>query len=109
MRNLVTYFIVFVLFIFTFSCKENEMKKALSEETKRIVGEEVYRPAFHFTPKENWMNDPNGMFYLNGNYHLFFQYYPDSTIWGPMHWGHAVSERPYQNGEELRYSTVAYP
>lgn len=92
MKNLVKYFIAFIVFIFTFSCKEKEMKKALSEETKGIVKEEVYRPLFHFTPKENWMNDPNGMFYLNGNYHLFFQYYPDSTVWGPMHWGHAVSK-----------------
>ncbi|MFT5437083.1 MAG: fructan beta-fructosidase [Ulvibacter sp.] len=54
--------------------------------------EDLYRPNFHFTVKKNWMNDPNGMFYLNGTYHLYFQYYPDDSVWGPMHWGHAVSE-----------------
>ena len=53
---------------------------------------ETHRPQFHFSPKANWMNDPNGMVYLNGTYHLFFQYYPDSTVWGPMHWGHATSK-----------------
>jgi len=53
---------------------------------------EKYRPEFHFSPKMNWMNDPNGMVYLNGTYHLFFQYYPEDKIWGPMHWGHATSK-----------------
>ena len=38
------------------------------------------------------MNDPNGMFYLNGNYHLFYQHYPDDNVWGPMHWAHAISK-----------------
>lgn len=52
---------------------------------------EQYRPQVHFSPKEKWTNDPNGMVYYKGIYHLFFQYYPDSTIWGPMHWGHATS------------------
>ena len=52
---------------------------------------EQHRPQIHFSPKAHWMNDPNGMVYYNGIYHLFFQYYPDSTVWGPMHWGHAIS------------------
>ena len=64
--------------------------------TPRKIDQELYdeshRPQIHFSPKENWMNDPNGMVYYNDTYHLFFQYYPDSTVWGPMHWGHATSK-----------------
>ncbi len=52
---------------------------------------EQHRPQIHFSPKANWINDPNGMVYHNGTYHLFFQYYPNGTTWGPMHWGHATS------------------
>ena len=50
-----------------------------------------YRPGYHFTPAAHWMNDPNGMVYYEGTYHLFFQYYPGAMVWGPMHWGHATS------------------
>ncbi|WP_053178123.1 glycoside hydrolase family 32 protein [Peribacillus loiseleuriae] len=54
--------------------------------------DEQFRPQLHFSPKEKWMNDPNGMVYYKGEYHLFYQYYPHDTVWGPMHWGHAISK-----------------
>lgn len=49
--------------------------------------EQLYSPNFHYTPKKGWMNDPNGMFYSNGTYHLLYQYYPYDNVWEPMHWG----------------------
>ena len=51
-----------------------------------------FRPAFHYTPPFGWTNDPNGLTYEDGTWHLFAQHYPNETHWGPMHWRHAISD-----------------
>jgi fructan beta-fructosidase len=56
-----------------------------------VTYREAYRPQFHFTPARNWMNDPNGLVYYRGVYHLFYQYNPVGSTWGEISWGHAVS------------------
>ena len=74
------------------ACKEKNQSNDKHVVVMDTQEEQLYRPNFHFTPKHHWMNDPNGMFFLNGKYHLYFQYYPESNVWGPMHWGHAYSK-----------------
>lgn len=83
--------ITVLLSLTTFSCKDEEKSTAMTGEVPAQSNED-FRPRFHFTPQSGWMNDPNGMFYLDGTYHLFFQHNPDDNVWGPMHWGHATSK-----------------
>lgn len=56
-----------------------------------MANKESFRPLYHHTPAYGWMNDPNGMFYKDGVYHLYFQYNPYGAVWGNMHWGHSTS------------------
>lgn len=65
-------------------------KMCMSDEFS-LVNTEKYRPVFHHTPQYGWMNDPNGMFYHDGVYHLYYQFNPYGSMWGNMHWGHSSS------------------
>ena len=59
---------------------------------KKSVNDTDNLPAFHVTGGKGWINDPNGLIYYKGEYHVFFQYHPYGIVWGPMHWGHVVSK-----------------
>ena len=94
MKGLKALLFTILLAILLIACR-GEQEKNPKEGTDQIeeeVFKEPYRPQFHYSPPEKWMNDPNGLVYNDGIYHLFYQYYPGDIVWGPMHWGHAVSQ-----------------
>ena len=66
-------------------------KLAQNDQADYALIDEQYRPQFHHTPLRGWMNDPNGMFYKDGTWHLFYQYNPYGSMWGNMHWGHSTT------------------
>ena len=83
----------------TLSYEGSEAALAKVYQDDRIAGEEEiynekYRPQYHFTTRRGWINDPNGMVFYKGKYHLFYQHNPAEREWENMHWGHAVSTDP---------------
>ncbi len=88
---------------FLLSCNSESNRTeetSLASSIQEPSYQEPHRPQYHFSPPAKWMNDPNGMVFYQGQYHLFYQHYPDSSVWGPMHWGHTVS-RDMVNWENL--------
>ena len=68
------------------------MLEKANEYIRQNYIDEKEKPLFHVTPEAGWMNDPNGFSVYQGKVHLFYQFYPYKTEWGPMHWGHQVTE-----------------
>jgi beta-fructofuranosidase len=67
-------------------------KDLFADNDASKLASDPLRPQFHLLPAKNWMNDPNGPIFWRGKYHMFFQYNPNSAVWGDMHWNHAVSD-----------------
>ena len=70
---------------------EEAAKTESDEALAARLAADPQRPQVHFLPAKNWMNDPNGPLWWQGQYHMFYQYNPHAAVWGDMHWGHAVS------------------
>lgn len=71
---------------------DGELSLIGQKDMKSWYQTEKFRPQQHFSPFKAWMNDPNGLCKIEDTYHLFYQYHPNDTEWGPMHWGHAISK-----------------
>lgn len=102
MKNKATYLLLAVGTLLATACMDDkfdeqpplpavEDQKPDDGDTSASGYDEVYRPQIHYTPAKNWINDPNGLVYADGVYHLYYQYNPQGNDWGNMSWGHATS------------------
>lgn len=101
MKHLYSYCLALAVIAFASSCKEENItyKELEWPETENKNGDVLitdyngeYRPQIHYTPARNWINDPNGLIYVDGTYHMFYQYNPYGNAWGDISWGHATSK-----------------
>jgi len=83
--NLFTILLIFLAVL------HSPVEAQRSAQSVQGLFDEAHRPQFHFTPRINWMNDPNGLVYHDGVWHMFFQHNPEGINWGNMTWGHATS------------------
>ena len=81
----------FLAFVAGASFAKREARALTSSDATEQPLHDPLRPGYHYLPARNWMNDPCGPIYFNGQYHMFHQYNPHGALWGDMHWAHAVS------------------